>query len=186
MPVGWTYREVLETIAFPPSEAPHLWQSNVSKLATQIGMPEGSTGRDIVMFIMQVATAKNEQTRVSELIRSMAGTAKAVERQAFVASMFASAFPNVPLAAPVEGNVSPSVEIDSNGALKRGHDEVGPIPAPSSFTTHDILDLFRVRTWRSRGAGILVFLQYRRSYERNSFSPFPTHQVFRRGFVLPR
>lgn len=90
-------------------------------------MPEGSTGRDIVMFIMHVATAKNERARVSELIRSMACTAKATERQAFVARMFASSFPNVPLAAAVEGDVSPNVEIDSSRALKRGHDEVGPI-----------------------------------------------------------
>ena len=150
MPVGWTYREVLETIAFPPSETPHLWQSNISKLATQIGMPEGSTGRDIVMFIMHVATEKNERARVSELVRSIAGTAKATERQAFVANMFASTFPNVPLAAPVKGDVSPNVEIDSSQVLKRGHDEVGPIAAPSSFTTHGILDLLLVRTRRSR------------------------------------
>lgn len=123
-------------------------------------MPEGSTGRDIVMFIMHVATAKNERARVSELIRSMACTAKATERQAFVARMFASSFPNVPLAAPVEGDVSPNVEIDSSRNLKRGHDEVGPIPALSSFATHGILDIHRVRTRRSRGARILVFLQY--------------------------
>lgn len=179
-PVGWTYRDVLEMIAFPPSDTPHLWHSNVSKLATQLGMPAGSTGRDIVTFIMRVAAAKNELARVSELIRSMACTAKAVERQAIVASMLASTFSNEPLDAPMEGNVSPDVEIDSSQVRKRGYDEVSPTTAPSSFTTHRILDLYHVRTRRSRlgGAGILVFfLQYGRWYKRNIFSPFPTLQV---------
>jgi hypothetical protein len=100
------------------------------------------------MFIMHVAVAKNELARVSELIRSIVCTTKAVERQALVASMFASTFPNVPLAVPLEGDVSPGVEIDSSRALKRGHDEVSPIPAPSSFTTHSVLDLLRIRTQR--------------------------------------
>ncbi|KAI9454740.1 hypothetical protein BJY52DRAFT_704761 [Lactarius psammicola] len=129
-PVGWTYREVLEIIAFPPSEAPHLWYSNVSKLAAQIGMPVGSTGRDIVAFIMHVAAAKNELDRVSELVRSMAGTAKAVERQAVVSSMLASTIPNAPLAVPLEGNASPVVETDSRQARKRVHDEISSVSEP--------------------------------------------------------
>jgi hypothetical protein len=124
VPVGWTYRDIIEMIAFPPSEAPHLWYSNVSNLAAQLGMPVGSTGRDIVAFVLRVAAAKNELGRVSELIRSMACTAKAVERQAVVASMLASTVPEVPLSAPLEGNVSPVIEIDSSRAPKRVYDEV--------------------------------------------------------------
>ena len=133
-PVGWTYRQVLETVALPPIEAPHLWFSNISKLATQMGMPVGSTGRDIVMFVMHVASAKNELARVSELIRSITCTAKAVEHQALVASMLASTFPNKPLTGSLEGNVSPNVEIESSRAPKRGYDEVSPTIAPSSRT----------------------------------------------------
>ncbi|KAN0138779.1 hypothetical protein V8E53_003167 [Lactarius tabidus] len=111
-------------------------------------MPDGSTGRDIVMFIMHVAVAKNELARVSELIRSIVCTTKAVERQALVASMFASTFPNVPLAVPLEGDVSPGVEIDSSRALKRGHDEISSVSEPSdneelesssSFNTDDVM-----------------------------------------------
>ncbi|KAF8274669.1 hypothetical protein EI94DRAFT_1712846 [Lactarius quietus] len=127
-PVGWTYRDVLETIAFPPCDTPHLWYSKVSELATQIGMPVGSTGRDIVKFIMHVAAAKNDLPRVSELIKSLACTAKAVERQALVASMLASTFPNEPLAAPPEGNVS---DIDSSRARKRGKMRFITVSGPS-------------------------------------------------------
>lgn len=97
-------REILEIIAFPPSEAPHLWYPNVSKLVTQLGMPVGSTGRDIVNFIMHVAAAKNELDRVSGLIKSMVCITKAIERQAIVSSMLASTVPP----APLEGDVSPA------------------------------------------------------------------------------
>lgn len=116
-------------IAFPPSEEPHLWYTNISRLATQIGMPVGSTGRDIVAFVIHVATAKNELGRVSEIVRSMACTAKAVERQAVVSSMLASAVPNVPSSAPLEDNVSPVVEIDPSRTRKRVYDEVRLPPA---------------------------------------------------------
>ena len=92
-------------------------------------MPVGSTGRDIITFVLRVAAAKNERDRVSELIRSTACTAKAVERQAVVASMLASTVPNAPLSAPLEGNVSPVVEIDSSQARKRVYDEVSLAPA---------------------------------------------------------
>ncbi|KAI9434253.1 hypothetical protein H4582DRAFT_2081306 [Lactarius indigo] len=119
-PVGWTYREILEIIAFPPCEAPDLWYPNVSKLASQLGMPVGSTGRDIVNFIMNVAAAKNELDRVSGLIKSMVGISKAIERQAIVSSMLASTVP----ADPLEGDMSPAVENDSSRARKRAHDEI--------------------------------------------------------------
>ncbi|KAH9055501.1 hypothetical protein EDB87DRAFT_1688140 [Lactarius vividus] len=125
-PVGWTYREILEIIAFPPSEAPHLWYPNVSKLATQLGMPVGSTGKDVVTFIIQVAAAKNELDRVSGLIKSMVCITKAIERQAIVSSMLASTVPG----APLEGNVSPVVENDSSRARKRVHDEISSASEP--------------------------------------------------------
>jgi hypothetical protein len=156
-PVGWTYREVLETVALPPPEAPHLWTSNISKLAAQIGMPVGSTGRDIVMFIMHVASAKNELARVSELIRSITCTAKVVEHQALVASMLAATFQNKPLTGSLEGNVSPDVEIESSRTRKRGHDEVSPTIAPSSrtYNSRNIRSLPRphlaiTRSWNPR------------------------------------
>ncbi|KAH8977458.1 hypothetical protein EDB86DRAFT_3092199 [Lactarius hatsudake] len=125
-PVGWTYREILEIIAFPPSEAPHLWYPNVSKLVIQLGMPAGSTGRDVVNFIMLVAAAKNELDRVSGLIKSMVCITKAIERQAIVSSMLASTVP----AAPLEGDVSPVVENDLSRARKRVHDEISSASEP--------------------------------------------------------
>jgi len=114
-------------IAFPPSDAPHLWHSNVSKLASQLGMPVGSTGGDIVAFVMHVAERKNELGRVSELIKSMACTAKAIERQAVVSSMLASTIPNASSSAPLEGNVS---SVDSSQARKRVYDEISSASDP--------------------------------------------------------
>jgi hypothetical protein len=42
---GWSYRQILEIVALPPPEGPHLWHTKVS-LATDLGMPSGTTGKD--------------------------------------------------------------------------------------------------------------------------------------------
>jgi hypothetical protein len=112
---------VLRIIAFPPADS-HLWYSKVTQLAAQMGMPIGSTGRDIIAFVLQVAKAKNELEKVSQLIKSLAAATRIAERQAILSSMFASLAPKEPMAAP-EGGMK-SLEADSSTACKRDYDDV--------------------------------------------------------------
>ncbi|KAI0247044.1 hypothetical protein BJV78DRAFT_82448 [Lactifluus subvellereus] len=121
-PAGWTYRQVLEVIAFPPTETPHLWYSKISQLAAQIGMPRGSTGRDIIAFVLRVAKARNEFEKVAQLVRSLVAAAKAAERQAIMSSMLVSLAPRVRSATPAEGTGSP--ETCSSSIRKRAYDEL--------------------------------------------------------------
>jgi hypothetical protein len=121
-PAGWTYRQVLEVIAFPPTETPHLWYSKISQLAAQIGMPRGSTGRDIIAFVLQVAKTRNEFEKVAQLIRSLVAAAKAAERQVIMSSMLVFLAPRARLEAPAEGTGSP--ETRSSSTRKRAYDEL--------------------------------------------------------------
>ncbi|KAH9966944.1 hypothetical protein BGW80DRAFT_1462278 [Lactifluus volemus] len=134
-PTGWTYLQVLQTIAFPPadSETPHLWYFKVTELAAQIGMPRGSTGRDIIAFVLQVAQDKNEFEKVSQLIKSLAVAARMAERQAILSSMLASLAPKEHSAAAPEGGTK-SLETDSGTPCKRDYDEV------SCDTESDLVD----------------------------------------------
>ena len=61
---GWTYRQILEIVAFPPPDAPHLWHERIAKLAANHGMPSGATGRKIIIFAIQVALMKNDLTEL--------------------------------------------------------------------------------------------------------------------------
>ncbi|KAI0287309.1 hypothetical protein BC826DRAFT_57381 [Russula brevipes] len=85
-PVGWTYRQILEIVAFPPPDAPHLWHVKVLWLATQLGMPREATGKDIVCFVIRAATMKNELERVVPLIKAIAAVARVLEGRAIVPS----------------------------------------------------------------------------------------------------
>ena len=78
-PAGWSYRQILETVAFKPRGAPHLWHAKISQLAADLGMPSGSTPEDIVTFVIHVAAAKNELDRVAPLVRALAGAARLLE-----------------------------------------------------------------------------------------------------------
>ncbi|KAI9454701.1 hypothetical protein F5148DRAFT_417073 [Russula earlei] len=78
-PAGWTYRQVLEVVAFPPPGAPHLWNAKVSQLTAELGMPSGSTGTDIVTFVMRIAIMKNELDKVTPLIKAFAAASRVLE-----------------------------------------------------------------------------------------------------------
>ena len=78
-PAGWTYRQILETVAYPPRDAPHLWHVKVSQLAADLGMPSGASGQDIIMFVIHVATMKNEADQVAPLVRALRGAARLLE-----------------------------------------------------------------------------------------------------------
>ena len=82
--MGWTYRQILETVAFKPHSAPHLWEDRISQLAAELGMPRGTTQEEIVTFVIQVAKAKGELDRVAPLIRALAGASRLVHGHAVV------------------------------------------------------------------------------------------------------
>jgi hypothetical protein len=76
---GRTYRQILETVAFPPREAPYLWKDKVSQLAADLGLPKGSTGSEVITFVINVAKVRNELDQVAPLVRALAGAARLVE-----------------------------------------------------------------------------------------------------------
>ena len=76
---GWSYREILETVAFKPRGAPHLWHAKISQLAADLGMPSNTTPEEIITFVIQVAKMKNEVNQVAPLVRALAGAARLLE-----------------------------------------------------------------------------------------------------------
>ena len=120
---GWTYREILEIVALPPPEGLHHWHTKVSQLASDLGMPSGATGRDIVSFVLRVASMKNELHRVTPLVKALAAAARVIEGRIVapttllpvVLAIYPSAGPLCSMAA---------VGAESNTAWKRYHDEV--------------------------------------------------------------
>jgi hypothetical protein len=118
---------VLQVIAFPPADKPHLWYSKIAQLAAQIGMPRGSTGRDIIAFVLRVAESKNEFEKVAQLIRSLAAAAKIAERQAILSSMLV--FPVLKARSVASLDSAESLETCSSTARKRDYDEVYLMPS---------------------------------------------------------
>jgi hypothetical protein len=86
-PEGWTYRQILETVAFPPPEGQHLWHAKVSQLAADLGMPSGATGKDIVTFVLHVASKKNELHRVMPHAKALAIAARVLEGRIVVPTL---------------------------------------------------------------------------------------------------
>jgi hypothetical protein len=76
---GRSYRQILEIVALPPPEGLHLWHAKVSQLAVDLGMPSGATDKDIVNFVLRVASVKNELHRVTPLIKALAAAARVLE-----------------------------------------------------------------------------------------------------------
>ena len=72
---------MLEIVALPPLEALHVWHDRVtvSQLATNLDMPSGATGKDIVNFVPHVASVKNELNRVVPLVKALAVAARVLE-----------------------------------------------------------------------------------------------------------
>jgi len=78
-PAGWTYRQILETVALPPSEGQHLWHDMVSQLAADPGTPSGATDKDIIHFVLRVASVKNDLHRVIPLVKTLTAAARVLE-----------------------------------------------------------------------------------------------------------
>lgn len=106
---------MLEIVAFPPPRAPHLWHAKVLQLAADLGMPSGSTGRDIVTFVIQLAAVKKELDKVAPLIKKFAAAARVSEGRISVQTM-------LPGATRLDGIYPTSA--GSNNTRKRCHDEV--------------------------------------------------------------
>ena len=93
--VGWSYRQILEIVAFPPPDAPHLWHERIAQLAADLGMPSGTTGKDVIMFVIKVAAMKNELDRVAPLVKAIGTAASVLEGRIIVPSEIKSAFINL-------------------------------------------------------------------------------------------
>ena len=91
-PAGWTYRQILEIVAFPPPDAPHLWHERITQLAACLGMPSGTTGKEIITFVIEVAAMKNDLDRVVPLIKAIATAARVLEGGVNVPSELRSKF----------------------------------------------------------------------------------------------
>jgi hypothetical protein len=79
MLAGRTYKQILDTVAFPPRVAPYLWEDRVSQLAADLGLPKETTGSNIITFVIHVAKVRNELDQVAPLVRALAGAARLVE-----------------------------------------------------------------------------------------------------------
>lgn len=86
-------------------------------------MPSGSTGKDIVNFVLRVASVKNELHRVTPLVKALAAAARVLEGRIVapttllpvVLALYPSARPICRIAA---------VGAESNAAWERNQDEV--------------------------------------------------------------
>jgi hypothetical protein len=134
--VGWTYRQVLEIVAFPPPDAPHLWYERITQLAAELGMPSGSTGQNIITFVIQVATVKNDIARVAPLVRAIATAACVLEGRVVVPSELQSIFADFyPSAARAYG-VKTTKELVGLNTVQAAHcDEVSHHVCPSYSST---------------------------------------------------
>jgi hypothetical protein len=127
-PVGWTYRQILEVVALPPPEGLHHWHGKVSQLAVDLGMPIEATGKDIVTFVLHVASVKNELPKVIPLVKALAAAARVLEgRIVAPATLMPVVLSVYPGAVPPFSTepVAADRPADSNTARKRSHDEVG-------------------------------------------------------------
>ena len=101
----------------------HLWHTEVSQLAADLGMPSWATGRDIVIFILHVASVKNDLHRVVPLVKALAAAARVLEGRVVEPTMLLPAVPaSYPATVPLFS--TEPVETVAGTARKRSHDEV--------------------------------------------------------------
>lgn len=86
-------------------------------------MPSWSTGRDIVTFVLHVASVKNELGKVVPLIKALAATARVLEgRNVAPTALLLVIFALYPGIVPLCS--TESVQAETKTARKRSHDEV--------------------------------------------------------------
>jgi hypothetical protein len=123
-------------VAFPPPDAPHLWYERIAQLAADLGLPSGATGQQIITFVIQVATMKNDLDRVAPLVRAIATAAYVLEGRVVVPSELQSRFADLyPGVARVYGLKTTS-EVEDLNTAQMGHcDEVSYHVCPSYSST---------------------------------------------------
>ena len=129
----WTYRQILEIVAFPPPDAPHLWLERISQLAADLGLASSTTGKDIITFVIQVAKMKNDLDTVAPLVRAIAIAARVLEGRINVPSEVLSFFASLyPCAARVYGLKTTREVMDDLNTAQTGYcDEVSHHVCPS-------------------------------------------------------
>ena len=86
-------------------------------------MPSWSTGRDIVTFVLHVASVKNELGKVVPLIKALAATARVLEgRNVAPTALLFVIFALYPGIVPLCS--TEPVQAETKTARKRSHDEV--------------------------------------------------------------
>ena len=135
---GWTYRQILEIVAFPPPDAPHLWHERIAQLAAVLGMPSGATGSEIIIFVIQVAAMKNDLDRVAPLVKAIGTAASVLEGRVVVPSELQSIFADLyPSAARAYGLKTTREAVDLN-TTQTGHcAEVSHHVCPSYSSTRN-------------------------------------------------
>ena len=88
-------------------------------------MPSRATGKDIVLFVLQVASRKNELHRVTPLIKALATAARVLEgRIVAPTTLLPVALALYPSAGPLAGIAAVGAGSESNATWERHHDEV--------------------------------------------------------------
>jgi hypothetical protein len=102
-------------VAFPPPDAPHLWYESIAQLAADLDMPSGATGKELIMFVIQVASMKNELDRVAPLVKAIGIAASVLEGRVAVPSEILSIFADLyPSAARAYGLKTTREAVDLN------------------------------------------------------------------------
>ena len=113
----------MEIVALPPPEGLHLWQAKVSQLAADLGMPRGATGKDVVHFVLHVASRKNELHKVMPLVKALSAAARVLEgRIVAPTTLLPVVLALYPSARPLGGIAAVGAEL--NNAWERHDDEV--------------------------------------------------------------
>jgi hypothetical protein len=73
-------------VTFPPSDGLHLWHVRICQLAAELGLPNGTTGRAIITFVIQVAIVKNELDKIIPLVQAIRAAARILEGRDIVSS----------------------------------------------------------------------------------------------------
>jgi hypothetical protein len=151
-PEGWSYREILEIVALPPPEGLQFWHAKVSQLAADLGMPSSAKGKDIVNFVLHVASVKKEMDRVAPLVKALAAAARVLEgRIPARTTLLPVVLALYPSAAPFSGMAA--VGAESNAAWEGHHDEVESSLARELIDAQAdgcLLDHIRVCAWRRK------------------------------------
>jgi hypothetical protein len=113
-------------------------------------MSSGATGKDIVNFVLHVASVKDEPHRVTPLVKALAAAARVLEgRIVAPTTLLPVVLALYPSARPLSGIAAVGAE---SNAWERHHDEVESSLARELIDHADAfyIDHIRVCAWRGR------------------------------------